>query len=43
MKDFPHDCVGAIYGEYANQLIVGTGFLIGSDIVLTVAHNLSSK
>jgi V8-like Glu-specific endopeptidase len=43
VKDFPHDCVGVIYGEYSNKLVVGTGFLIGSDLVLTVAHNLSSK
>jgi V8-like Glu-specific endopeptidase len=42
-KDFPHDCVGVIYGDYSKKLVVGTGFLIGSDLVLTVAHNLSSK
>jgi V8-like Glu-specific endopeptidase len=43
MELFPHNCVGVIYGEYSDKLVVGTGFLIGSDLVLTVAHNLYSK
>jgi V8-like Glu-specific endopeptidase len=43
MMNFPYDCVGIIYGEYSNKLVVGTGFLIGSDLVLTVAHNIYSK
>jgi V8-like Glu-specific endopeptidase len=43
MSEFPHNCVGVLYFTNKNKLMVGTGFLIASDLVLTVAHNIYSK
>lgn len=47
---FPYNCVGALYEnpEFPAALggdnySFGTGFLIASDLVLTVAHNVYSK
>lgn len=33
-------CVGMIYSQ---DMYIGTGFLLASNIVLTVAHNLYSR
>ena len=43
VRDFPHRCVGVIYAEEGGKLIVGTGFLLASNLVLTVGHNLYSR
>lgn len=43
VKEFPHNCVGVIKARHNNKLLVGTGFLVASDLVLTVAHNAYSK
>ena len=42
-RGYPHRCVGIIYAWYGKQLLVGTGFLLASNLVLTVAHNLYSR
>ena len=43
VRDFPHRCVGVIYAWEGKKLTVGTGFLLASNLVLTVAHNLYSR
>jgi V8-like Glu-specific endopeptidase len=43
-KVFPHDCIGLVkFRNKHNHSLVGTGFLIASDLVLTVAHNIYSQ
>ena len=43
VREFPHRSVGVIYAWYGKQLFVGTGFLLASNLVLTVAHKLYSR
>jgi V8-like Glu-specific endopeptidase len=43
VKVFPHDCVGVLYSKHENGLMVGTGFQIASDLVLTVARSIYSR
>jgi V8-like Glu-specific endopeptidase len=41
---FPHDCIGYLcFRDSFGRLGRGTAFLIASDLVLTVAHNIYSK
>ncbi len=41
VDSFPYNCIGAIYSKRNRRReFVGTGFLISSDLVLTVAHNI---
>ena len=42
-KEHPHNCTGIIYATKGGKPIVGTGFLIASDLVLTAAHNVVSQ
>jgi V8-like Glu-specific endopeptidase len=38
---FPYNCIGALYyNGNGDRQFVGTGFLIASNLVLTVAHNI---
>jgi V8-like Glu-specific endopeptidase len=39
-KFFPHDCIGLLSFKNNKKKLVGTAFLIASDLVLTVAHNI---
>lgn len=43
VREFPHNCVGVIKVNTNDKYLVGTGFLLASDIVLTVAHNVYSR
>jgi V8-like Glu-specific endopeptidase len=43
VKVFPHDCVGVLYSKHEDGFVVGTGFLIASDLVLTVARSICSR
>ena len=43
VRGFPHRCVGVIYAEHGKEMLIGTGFLLASNLVLTVAHNLYSR
>ncbi len=40
-KNFPNNCIGAIC--LTDNRLIGTGFLIAADLVLTVAHNICLK
>ena len=41
MKAIMHQIIGAlIFKDHQEHPLVGTGFLIAPDLVLTVAHNL---
>lgn len=40
---FPNSCVGAILATYKGKPMKGTGFLLSSNLVLTVAHNVCSR
>lgn len=43
-KNYPHNCIGALYIKDDNgQTGLGTAFLIGSDLVLTAAHNIYKR
>jgi V8-like Glu-specific endopeptidase len=39
-KMFPYDCIGLLAYKKHQKKIIGTAFLIASDLVLTVAHNI---
>lgn len=42
--EFPYNCIGLIrFKDNSNGSYIGTGFLIASDLVLTVAHNIFSR
>jgi V8-like Glu-specific endopeptidase len=44
VRAFPNDCVGVLHFRTSHgQLGTGTGFLIASDLVLTVAHSIYSR
>ena len=45
LSKMPYNCVGVVLSFYKNSDIphYGTGFLIGQDKVLTVAHNVYQK
>ena len=43
VRGLPHRCVGVIYAWEGGKLILGTGFLLASNLVVTVAHNLYSR
>ena len=40
---YPYSCIGLITSRKTETRIFGTGFLIGSRVVLTCAHNLYSR
>ncbi len=39
VEDYPYCAIGKIIGKIKNEANQGTGFLIGPNTVLTVAHN----
>jgi V8-like Glu-specific endopeptidase len=44
VRAFPNDCVGVLHFRgRQGKLGTGTGFLIASDLVLTVAHNICER
>ena len=44
-KKSPHDCIGLVLTFFKNDEtpFYGTGFLVGENKVLTVAHNICMK
>ena len=41
VSEFPYNCIGALYyNDGGDRQFIGTGFLIASNLVLTVAHNI---
>ena len=43
VKSHPHNCVGVIHAWHEGKMLKGTGFLLASSLVLTVAHNVVSR
>jgi V8-like Glu-specific endopeptidase len=44
VKAFHHDCIGLLrFRNKHNHSMMGTGFLIASDLVLTAAQNIYSQ
>jgi len=43
-KTYPFNCIGLLIGKtQQGKDVIGTGFLIASDLVLTAAHNILPK
>lgn len=43
VRKYPNRCAGVIYARHGKISSVGTGFLIASNLVVTVAHNIYSR